>query len=158
MMSTKDYSSKQESMIADYLGWKVVAGSGAAKCHPGDIIGDGWLGECKTHQTTGHNIFFSQSVWKKILEEANKEHRSPVLFTDDGSQKSNRTWCIFPYFRIDDTWVMHSLDIKFKTNITMSLNKLQELYPDDSHICYIAALGEHKVGILPLRLFYDMFI
>lgn len=37
-MATKDYSSKQESMVAEYLGWKTVVGSGARDFHYGDII------------------------------------------------------------------------------------------------------------------------
>lgn len=157
-MATKDYSNKQEKMIADYLGWRVVAGSGAAPCHPGDIIGDEWLGECKTHEKSNQPILFKQDVWEKIVEEANKEHRSPVLFTDDGSQKSNRTWCIFPFFRVDDTWSILNLTKQFRTNIIMKLEELNALYPDDSHICYTASFGNHTVAILPLRLFYEMFI
>lgn len=156
-MATKDYSTKQEKMIASYLGWKVVAGSGARPCHPGDIIGDEWLGECKTHEKPGQSIYFSSDVWDKIVEEANKEYRSPVLFTDDGSQKSNRTWCIFPSFRIDDTWDIQNLDKNFRVNITMKIEDLESRYPDDSHICYITKLRDSLVGLLPLRLFYEMF-
>ena len=92
-MATKDYSSKQENMIADSLGWSVVAGSGAAACYPGDIISDEWLGECKTHLSPGKKIFFSKKVWKKIQDEAMVKRRFPVIFTDDGSQKSKHTWC-----------------------------------------------------------------
>ena len=93
-MSTKDYSSIQENMIANLLGWSVVAGSGAAACFPGDVISDEWLGECKTHVDPGHKIFFSKSVWDKIKEEASVKNRFPVLFTDDGTQKDRRTWCL----------------------------------------------------------------
>lgn len=156
-MSTKDFSSKQEKMIADYLGWRVVTGSGAARCHPGDIIGDEWLGECKTHQKPNQSIVFSKPVWDKIVEEATKEHRSPVLFTDDGSQKLNKTWCIINQFRIDDTWEIKILPDKFRTNIKMSVSKLDALYPNDLHICWLASFSDCKVGILPLRLFYEMF-
>lgn len=93
-MSTKDFSSKQEKMIASVLGWKVVAGSGAAACHPGDVISDMWLGECKTHVEKGHKIFFDKRVWEKIKAEAFVKHRFPVLFTDDGTQLSKNTWCL----------------------------------------------------------------
>lgn len=97
-MSTKDntkiYSSKQENMIASLLGWEVVVGSGAAACYPGDVISDMWLGECKTHVERGHKIFFDRKVWDKIKNEAYVKHRRPVLFTDDGSQLSKKTWCL----------------------------------------------------------------
>ena len=93
-MATKDFSSKQENMIANLLGWEVVVGSGAAACYPGDIISDTWLGECKTHVERGHKIFFDRKVWDKIKNEAYVKHRRPVLFTDDGSQLANNTWCL----------------------------------------------------------------
>ena len=38
-MPTKDFSSKQENMVADFLDWSVVVGSGAAACYPGDVTG-----------------------------------------------------------------------------------------------------------------------
>lgn len=97
-MSTKDntktYSSKQENMVADFLDWEVVAGSGAAACYPGDVISDMWLGECKTHTKAGHKIFFDRNVWEKIKEEAYVKHRRPVLITDDGTQWARNTWCV----------------------------------------------------------------
>lgn len=93
-MATKDFSSKQEKMVASVLGWKVVAGSGAAACHPGDVISDMWLGECKTHLKPGQKICFKQDVWEKIKDEAYVKHRFPVLFTDDGTQNEKTTWCL----------------------------------------------------------------
>lgn len=93
-MATKDYSSKQEKMIADYLGWECVVASGARDCHPGDIITDNWLGECKTHVTTGNRIKFMFRDWDKIIEEATSKFKFPVLFADDGSQKEQNTWCM----------------------------------------------------------------
>lgn len=100
-MATKDFSSKQEKMIADYLGWSVVSGSGAAACFPGDVISDEWLGECKTHVERGQKILFNKKVWDKICDEAMVKRRFPVLFTDDGSQKSGKTWCLFASKHLD---------------------------------------------------------
>ena len=98
-------------------------------------------------------------MWKKIIEEASYSHRRPVLFTDDGSQKSNKTWCIIQDFAVDDTWERREFKKKFKTNITISHEDLLEYYPSgsDEHICYIVDMGDLKVCILPLRLFYEMF-
>lgn len=93
-MATKDYSSKQEKMIADVLGWECVVASGARACHPGDVRDDNWLGECKTHVTAGNRIKFVYREWAKICEEATSKLRWPILFVDDGSQKECNTWCM----------------------------------------------------------------
>ena len=93
--SKKYYSSKQENMIANKLGWRVVTGSGARSTHPGDVESDEWLGECKTHESLGHKIVFYQSVWKKISDEASSKYKFPALFVDDGSQISSNTWVMF---------------------------------------------------------------
>lgn len=81
-------------MIADYLEWECVVASGARACHPGDIISDLWLGECKTHVTTGNRIKFVYKEWEKICEEAMSKFKFPILFVDDGSQKESNTWCM----------------------------------------------------------------
>lgn len=101
-MATKTYSTRQENMIAQWLDWKVVAGSGAAACFPGDVISDDWLGECKTHVEPGHKIFFSKSVWDKIKDEAMVKRRFPVLFVDDGTQSIGHTWCLCLYNHLDN--------------------------------------------------------
>lgn len=93
-MATKDYSIKQEKMVADYLGWECVVASGARPCHPGDIISDYWMGECKTHVTTGNRVRFNFKEWEKICDEAMSRGKFPVLFSDDGSQKDKNTWCM----------------------------------------------------------------
>ena len=98
-MTTKNnkvYSDKQEKLVASYLGWNLVTGSGARPNHPGDVISDEWLGECKTHTTEGHDIYFNFEVFQKIIDEASSQFKKAVLFTDDGSQKANHTWCIAP--------------------------------------------------------------
>lgn len=163
-MSTKDYSSKQEKMIADYLGWRVVKGSGARACHPGDIIGDDWLGECKTHTKPDQPIFFSADVWSKIQEEAVFQHRNPVLFADDGSQTIEKTWCMFNHFAVEEGWVKRPLGKKFIKNFTMKHEDLKSFYPiwdivsdNVEPICYLAGLGRYSVVILPLPLFRYMF-
>lgn len=159
-MATKDYSSKQEKSIASYLGWSVVSGSGARPCHPGDIISDDWLGECKTHISADNSIFFSSDVWKKICDEAIFQHRTPVLFTDDGSQNLKKTWCIINHFSLDDDWNIVPLGKKFKSNISMKHEDLQKLYPSDEiisgsrdKVCYSVDLKGAKVVILPISLF-----
>ena len=167
-MATKDYSSKQEKMIADILGWQVVAGSGAAKCHPGDVIGDEWLGECKTHTSSGHAIFFSYSVWSKICEEAMIKHRYPVLFTDDGSQKSDKTWCLIDSKTLVGKDIVQ-LDICREHNINHSVNisfnnavlaSLQIAYSDTNpgSLCGFKVKWHNSdVCILSLDTFAELF-
>lgn len=67
---TKYYSSRQEHMVADYLGWSVVSGSGARSFNPGDIRSDDFLGECKTFTKESDDVYCYNSVWSKITEEA----------------------------------------------------------------------------------------
>lgn len=163
-MPTKDYSSAQEHMIADYLGWSVVAGSGAAACYPGDIISDEWLGECKTHVETGKKIFFSYSVWKKICDEASVKHRFPVLFTDDGSQKSNKTWCLIPYRCVDETKCSrYRIDKEVRTNINfvhdamiVQYNIFNTSSVEKSAVFTAVWHGEH-VALLPLQVFKELY-
>ena len=90
--NNKYFSNKQESMIADYLGWGQVTGSGARPFAPGDVNSYQWLGECKTHDTERANIVFLKRHWFKICEEAWSKSRYPVLFVDNGTQTSQNTW------------------------------------------------------------------
>jgi len=94
--ATKFYSSKQEHAIANYLDWKVVPGSGARDFHPGDIVSDVYLGECKTHTAVTNSIKFYTSVWTKIQNESESQMKCPVLFVDNGTQTIENTWCMMP--------------------------------------------------------------
>lgn len=93
--SKKYYSLKQEKLVAETLGWRVVSGSGARPNCPGDVESADWLGECKTHEAAGHKIVFNSSVWDKICEEADSRFKFPALFVDDGSQTKKNTWVMF---------------------------------------------------------------
>lgn len=94
--STKEYSILQETKISEYLGWKTVSASGARPCNPGDIKGDMWLGECKTHIHQTDHIGISKLVWIKIRTEAKSLMKRPALFTDCGTQRLEDTWAIVP--------------------------------------------------------------
>ena len=94
-MNKKDYSIKQETQIAEFLGWRRVAGSGSRPNAPGDIVSTEWLGECKTHIKSGCTIHFDLKIWSKIVDEASSQFKQPAYFVDDGSQRINRTWVIF---------------------------------------------------------------
>ena len=91
----KVVSRRQEKMIADYLSWNTVPGSGSRGTRPGDIHSDEWLGECKTHVTAQPTIIFLFSYWEKIREEATAKFLLPALFVDRGHQTLDDVWVLF---------------------------------------------------------------
>lgn len=91
-MNNKEFSNRQEKMVADYMGWKVVSGSGARPFAPGDVANSQWLVECKTHNTEQENVVFRKTHWKKISEEARSVNKYSILITDNGTQKLQNTW------------------------------------------------------------------
>ena len=121
MPSMRDFATKQETKIAEFLGWERVSGSGAAPCVPGDVIADDWLGECKTHTSPDQRIFFDYEVWKKINEEAMAKRRSAVLFADDGSQNTKRTWAVCNYVSIERPFLLEA-DLPFAVRKNISFD------------------------------------
>lgn len=139
--SAKYYGCRQETLIASYLGWDVVSGSGARDFHPGDIISDRFLGECKTHISKQDKIYFDADVWEKIQNEAMSKFRVPILFTDNGSQSIEHTWCILPKrfviscdklseLESSDKFVHSSKNLNLKDSALMELfsNRLEDSY------------------------------
>ena len=166
MESTKYYSSKQENAIADYLGWRVVSGSGARDCHPGDIVSDSWLGECKTHTSSGRQISFNKFVWHKICEEAQSKFKFPVLFVDDGSQSISKTWCLFSYTLIcksSYTTIDEMHLYPKKTNIVFDHSEMMQGYKqlqehlNEYIVIMCGELDGQKIGVVPLEIFNTMF-
>lgn len=96
-MNKKEASAIQEKMVANFLGWKVVSGSGSRPFAPGDVKNDHYLIECKTHVTEQNNIVFYKKHWEKIATEARSLNKYPALVVDNGTQKSNYTWVMIPY-------------------------------------------------------------
>lgn len=138
-MSTKDFSNAQEHMVAKYLGWKVVSGSGARPFHVGDVWSDEWLGECKTHVKVEDKVTFYAQHWRKICKESDSCMKKPILITDFGTQKSEDTFVLFNEFHADlDTLPIRLVDgIHDGTNISF-----------DSEIVYNALNENHKQGIV----------
>lgn len=95
-MTNKEASSKQEKMVADFLGWRVVTGSGARPFTPGDVNSDHFLVECKTHVEEQDNIVFQKKHWEKISIESRTVNKYPALIVDNGTQKSKNTWVMIP--------------------------------------------------------------
>lgn len=109
-MTNKEASYKQEHMVAEYMDWNVVSGSGARPFRPGDITSEYFLVECKTHIEPRANITFKKSHWKKIQVEALAKDKFPILVTDNGTQKSLHTWVMIPMRIINNCSIPNSID------------------------------------------------
>lgn len=164
MDPTKFFSSKQERLIASELGWEVVTGSGARDCHPGDIISDAWLGECKTHTAPGKPIKFDATVWKKISDEAQSKFKYPVLFVDDGSQTVETTWCLFPCNLVSAPGSKSvELDISVRRNLSFAHANMVKTYVDKQLVTGVSAtvlrvkIFGTILGLVPLSVFKEMF-
>lgn len=125
---TKYYSTIQENTIAKFLGWKVVSGSGARDLSPGDIIGESFLGECKTHVKPTDKIVFFADVWKKICEEASSRFKYPALFVDNGTQNLENTWVVvFPHSVNLTRCTKYKFPVVFDVNISFDLEYLASI-------------------------------
>lgn len=167
--ATKYFSSRQESRVAAAMGWEVVSGSGARDFDPGDVIGDQWMAECKTHVTAGQKIKFMLSVWKKIKEEASSRFRYPVLIVDDGTQNLNRTWVMYPCDSIKANGTHFAMWTKIvKTNVSFDHDKqyqdyldmrsyLEKVHNTVQYLVYDLEFDGQRVGVCPFRVFQEMF-
>lgn len=158
--ATKVYSERQESMIARYLGWTLVPASGARDFDKGDIKSDNFLAECKTHIAPQVRISFSLSVWKKLTAEAMANFKTPVLFTDDGTQLIERTWAI-----VDIRSLPCAHDVYVISEPKMRINKSTVSFVPDNistphkHFLMMCKHSEQNIGfaIMPLATFKHMF-
>ena len=139
-MSTKTYSSRQEGLIADWLGWELVPASGARNFHPGDLRSSEWLGECKTHVNPTQHIKFSKDVWNKIIEESSAEFKYPVLFVDNGTQTLTGCWCMFNHH-------LYKKDFNYfivNSENYMDLNRLIKLSQSSISFHHVELLNAYK--------------
>ena len=163
MPSKKDFSSKQEKMVADYMGWKVVAGSGSRPFTPGDVSGEHFLVECKTHITEKSNIIFYKKHWVKISEEARALNRYPVLIVDNGTQKSQNTWVMIPQAVLSESGSkIEGIAITSTSNNTITFNKAladslyKNRYEDIRYFTY--QFDSTNLAIMPLSDFRNLYV
>lgn len=153
-MNKKYYSDKQEKLIANYLGWFQVVGSGSRPMLTGDISSTNWLGECKTHITSGNNILFDSKVWDKIVSEASAKFRQPAYFVDDGSQDTDKTWVMFMDTYLSSRFEVVEYPYKINKTITFKHSDLKARTP------YLAVyklhLGNYDVMLTTLETFYHI--
>lgn len=177
MISTKTFSNRQESMISEYLGWDKVAASGARNFHPGDIICDDWIGECKTRMDVKDDIIFYANQWLKICEESQGVFRYPALFVDNGSQSIEYTWVMYKSknflsqkklcLTLDTSENLRKILHK-KVHLKFNVRDLNRYYQDMIHKIEVSGLDEllpvieiefanEVVGLLPLHKFAEVF-
>lgn len=135
-MPTKTYSSRQEKMIADALGWNVVSASGARNFHPGDIRSNTWLGECKTHVSETSTIIFKDATWMKLEAEADSEHLDPVYFVDNGTQSLTNTWVMFDHKRNKGNFEYFIIDRKTYPELFKEFRGTVNIIFDNINVLY----------------------
>jgi len=164
-MNNKLFSSRQEKMVADYMGWKVVSGSGARPFDPGDVVNAHCLVECKTHDTEQANIVFRKTHWQKISTEARAKNRYPVLITDNGTQKLRNTWVLISV-KLTDIGNANRIDglantsskgatITFKHDNALSLFNTNYIRGKVNYLS--ATWGNELLAIMPLEEFKNFY-
>lgn len=160
--STKKFSNKQESMVANFLSWERVPASGA-RMTPGDVISSEYLGECKTHVNSENAIKFNIKVWKKLEQEAMSQFKRPVYFVDDGSQTVDNTWAI-----VNTRWYSNcccknfsDMNIGSVSNSSISFNSSElykKFYAEGTiHPCLLAVdVSNYKLYLTHIVDFRDM--
>ena len=163
-MNNKEASTIQERMVAKYMGWNVVTGSGSRPFRPGDIKSDNFLLECKTHTKEQANIVFYEEHWNKIVIEARAVNKYPALVVDNGTQKAECTWVAVPrrivtnnthtLIRLNNTSTKGTT-VTFNHGSTYSLYKSE--YELDSINFFQETLGNNTIAIFPLSEFAKFY-
>jgi hypothetical protein len=166
MPNNKISSEKQEHLVAEYLGCKVVSGSGARPFNQGDVTGYSFLIECKTHNTEQQNIIFYKKHWIKISEEAIAHGRFPALVVDNGTQSIKNTWVMIPKRILADNSVFRIFGltntsrtdstITFKNTLAMTL--YQSGRSEDRVNYFPEWCNREQVAIMPLSEFKELYI
>lgn len=164
-MTNKEASTKQEKMVANFMGWKVVTGSGARPFRPGDVKNEHYIVECKTHVDEQPNVVFVKSHWDKIKKESISTNKYPALITDNGTQKPANTWVMIPKRVITSESINQILNLVNTSTsgntITFSNESAKALY--NKHYCastinfFIDNFGDESLAIMTLDEFKKFY-
>lgn len=165
-MTNKEASYRQEHMVANFLGWKVVTGSGSRPFRPGDVQNDNYLVECKTHITKQKSTVFYKKHWDKIVKESRSVNKYPALIVDDGTQRAENTWVMLPKRVITSESINDILNLFNRSTSTNTITFRQEdasslysaFYHDNSINFFEVTFGEESLAILTLfefKKFYE---
>ena len=96
-MATRDYSSKQEKIVSDYIGGHTTPNSGATGFKKGDILTDDTIIECKTKTKD----CAAHSIKKEWIDTLKKESVSMgylywALVFDFGTQELKDQYAVIP--------------------------------------------------------------
>lgn len=160
-MNKKDYSTLHETTVANFLGWSRVSGSGARPNHPGDIVSEEWLGECKTHIRRGEKIKFEYKVWRKLLDEASSQFKRPAYFSDDGSQSVGTTWVMFLSQDLPKDFLVVQLPEVNQSYSFDGFSRLKDMRSriDDteySHLVYVIKMRDTYLFLTDLTTFKEI--
>lgn len=167
-MTNKEASYKQEHMVAKYMGWGVVSGSGARPFKPGDITSDYFLVECKTHVERQDKICFRQKHWDKLVIEAQSTNKFPLLVTDNGTQNSEYTWVMMPLRVISNCSIPNGIDglnnttkshntVVFEHHEAISLYKSKDIENQTSMFIIKWESDGECMAIMPLCKFKEFY-
>lgn len=164
-MTNKEASYNQEHMVANFLGWQVVSGSGSRPFSPGDIKNENYLLECKTHTKEQSNIIFYKNHWDKICKEARSVNKYPALIVDEGSQRAENTWVMLPKRVITSESINQILNLVNTSTsgntITFSnedaLNLFKKYYYPNGINFFVDDFGGEMLAILTLQEFKKFY-
>jgi len=164
LMTNKEASAKQEKLVADYMGWHVVSGSGARPFKPGDVNNEHYLAECKTHVNEQTNIVFYKKHWDKIAIESSSVHKRPVLITDNGTQNSSHTWVAIHWKTLpENCHIILGLNNTSRSENTITFNAYEAAmnykqgYQDSDINYFIEKFGKDELAIMPLSEFKKFY-
>ena len=165
-MTNKEASYNQEHMVANFLGWQVVSGSGSRPFSPGDIKNENYLLECKTHTKEQSNIVFYKNHWDKICKEARSVNKYPALVVDEGSQRAENTWVMIPKRVIpveNINQVLHLVNTSTSHNtVTFANQEAKDIYKlistSNSEVDFFEdSFGDEPLAILSLTEFKKFY-
>lgn len=165
-MTNKEASYNQEHMVAKFLGWKVVTGSGARPFRPGDVQNDNYLVECKTHTKEQKNIVFYKKHWDKIVIEARSVNKYPALIVDDGTQRAENTWVMIPerVITFESVCKFMGLENTSTSGNTITFSKVateefyKQWYRDNVSVNYIVTdFDGNRLAVLKLSEFKKFY-
>lgn len=164
-MTNKEASERQEKLVANYMGWQVVSGSGARPFRPGDVQNEHYLVECKTHVKEQKNVVFFKAHWDKIQKESISTGKYPALVTDNGTQDKNATWVMLPKRVITSESINQILNLVNTSTsgntITFSnedaLNLFKKYYHPNGINFFVDGFGGEPLAILTLQEFKKFY-
>lgn len=160
---TKYYSNKQETVVANYLGWKRVAASGARPFNKGDIVSEQWLCECKTRTARADDYKILFSVWRKIEREAMSCMKRPVLIIDNGTQSISNQCAVISMMFYDSPYKLLSYDMIKGNELSIRQNMKSFVFSHNvllnmrkEQYCIRVKVNDVDVVIMPIEFFKEM--